>query len=293
MVLSEKNFSISSKRDIIPSRVKNQYLPMDGLETTPFRNAGFIYAALVDFDSRWLLERCGAKETPHLDFFYPLDGCLQIESTLGVMRASPGEVLAVPAYFDRRLTIPSPRCRHLYFRTNTPAFFPNVTSVLVQKSPCVHEIDFYMQRLLEDNQRNFQDTTQERREYRFHLFSLLANRLKTEWSGQGTAERNRLEDFYSHSNDFADSVAVTDFARRANLSESAFYKRCVAETGLSPKQFMQRKRMEQARILLRYSGMPIQSIAEQLGYSSIFSFSKAFRKEFGKSPRFYRNDTKS
>jgi len=61
------------------------------------------------------------------------------------------------------------------------------------------------------------------------------------------------------------------------------------ETGLSIKDYYQKKRFEKAAELLKNSGLSITRIAEDLQYQSIHSFSKAFRKNFGISPTVYQD----
>ncbi|MFD0693152.1 helix-turn-helix domain-containing protein [Paenibacillus sp. GCM10027628] len=45
------------------------------------------------------------------------------------------------------------------------------------------------------------------------------------------------------------------------------------------------KRFEKAKELMIYSRLSLTSIAEKIGYSSVFAFSKAFKQSEGVSPR--------
>jgi AraC family transcriptional regulator len=55
-------------------------------------------------------------------------------------------------------------------------------------------------------------------------------------------------------------------------------------------EYINRVRLETAIKLLRYSNEPVIEIANNVGYSDLSSFSKAFSKEFGISPNDFRND---
>ena len=55
-------------------------------------------------------------------------------------------------------------------------------------------------------------------------------------------------------------------------------------TGSTLLQYWQTKRLEAARLLLREDQRKIGEIADILGYSSVFAFSKAYRKQFQISP---------
>jgi AraC-like DNA-binding protein len=51
----------------------------------------------------------------------------------------------------------------------------------------------------------------------------------------------------------------------------------------SPAVYLQSKRMEYAKQALR-DGMTVTAVAEKLGYSSPFNFSRAYKKHFGAAP---------
>jgi len=59
------------------------------------------------------------------------------------------------------------------------------------------------------------------------------------------------------------------------------------ETGFTIKQYFNRRRFEKAVEWLKESAYSITEIAERLGYQSIHTFSKAFRKSYGLSPTDY------
>ena len=60
------------------------------------------------------------------------------------------------------------------------------------------------------------------------------------------------------------------------------------QVGLTPVQFLERRRMERACQLLEFSARPIHSIAEELGFENPFYFTLRFKRATGQSPRDYR-----
>ena len=60
------------------------------------------------------------------------------------------------------------------------------------------------------------------------------------------------------------------------------------ETGCSIKQYVVRRRMIEAEILLKYTSNNIMQIAGSCGYKEAFNFTKAFHKYFQISPSEYR-----
>ena len=58
--------------------------------------------------------------------------------------------------------------------------------------------------------------------------------------------------------------------------------------GLTPGILIRQQRLILAEELLRRTGLPLDKIAEKCGYSSAFSFSRAFRRKYGIPPAAYR-----
>ena len=64
---------------------------------------------------------------------------------------------------------------------------------------------------------------------------------------------------------------------------SLFKKR----TGLSPKQYLLKVRMEQAATFLKEYGYSVSVTALSVGYSDVYIFSKMFKQFYGVSPSKY------
>jgi AraC-like DNA-binding protein len=77
-------------------------------------------------------------------------------------------------------------------------------------------------------------------------------------------------------------------ARAAGLSESRLQVVFTAATGLSPYAYLVRQRLRRAQDLLFASDLPVQAVAEAVGYRDPFHFSRSFKQTFGVSPRAYR-----
>lgn len=75
--------------------------------------------------------------------------------------------------------------------------------------------------------------------------------------------------------------AVGTNARRLNEA----FRNCAGATVF---EYLREARMEQARKLLRETGLAVQVIASDLGYDNPANFATAFRTRFGLSPRDYR-----
>lgn len=80
---------------------------------------------------------------------------------------------------------------------------------------------------------------------------------------------------------------VTQLAALAALSRSAFFDRFTRVVGVAPMEYLLGWRMEIARDLLLREGLAVAQIAERVGYASTSTFSTAFRRYVGQSPRQY------
>jgi AraC-like DNA-binding protein len=80
---------------------------------------------------------------------------------------------------------------------------------------------------------------------------------------------------------------VTELARTAGMSRSAFALRFVAVVGQTPMAYLARWRMALARRALETRSKPLANIAELAGYQSVSAFSTAFRRQTGRAPTAY------
>jgi len=89
--------------------------------------------------------------------------------------------------------------------------------------------------------------------------------------------KNRLSNLQKH-------PTLPEIARNAGMSIphfSAMFQRCFH---VSPLAYHKRIRMDYAKHLLRDKNLQISEIAEQCGFSDLYSFSRAFKRHFGMSP---------
>lgn len=81
---------------------------------------------------------------------------------------------------------------------------------------------------------------------------------------------------------------VAELAREAGVSRAALARRFHELVGEPPMSFLTGWRMALAADLLREPGTTIGSVADQVGYSTPFAFSTAFKRLRGVSPQQYR-----
>jgi len=85
-------------------------------------------------------------------------------------------------------------------------------------------------------------------------------------------------------------LQVGDLAHLAGLSVARLHARFVAETGLTPMEYVRQRRLRQGHALLRDTRLPVGEIAARVGYASQSAFTAALGRAFGCTPRELRRE---
>ena len=86
----------------------------------------------------------------------------------------------------------------------------------------------------------------------------------------------------------AQPIRIRELSAFVRLSPSRFTHLFREETGMSPTQFLQALRMEQARQLLDDTPLSVRMVMILVGSRDPSHFAKQFRRRFGLAPREYR-----
>jgi transcriptional regulator GlxA family with amidase domain len=85
--------------------------------------------------------------------------------------------------------------------------------------------------------------------------------------------------------------SLVQIANDCGLSPSYFAQAFKVSTGLSPYQWLARRRIDKATELLVGSKMPLSEVATRCGFVDQAHFSKAFRKAKGVPPSVWKRDS--
>ncbi|KNE80093.1 MULTISPECIES: GlxA family transcriptional regulator [Streptomyces] len=83
-------------------------------------------------------------------------------------------------------------------------------------------------------------------------------------------------------------IALHELAARSSMSVRTFSRRFREETGLTPVQWLTRRRVERARELLEETDLPVDRIAAEAGFGTGASLRQHLRAALGVSPSAYR-----
>lgn len=109
---------------------------------------------------------------------------------------------------------------------------------------------------------------------------------KSEQSKKSFALKPVLE--YIHTN-YMKQTTMKELSDICHLSETHFRRLFLSIMGTSPLNFINTTRINQACVLLDTTDLPVLTIAEEVGISSVSSFNRNFHQIMGISPREYRN----
>lgn len=126
--------------------------------------------------------------------------------------------------------------------------------------------------------------------YTYLFFSALIESSKT----AKPLPKNDIKEFYIQStvafieNYYMRDITVEDMAANLNLNRSYFSKLFKKMTQKSPQEFLIAYRINKSCELLRSTNMPIAEIAQHVGYSNQFHFTRAFKNIKNISPSEWR-----
>ncbi len=87
---------------------------------------------------------------------------------------------------------------------------------------------------------------------------------------------------------YKEPINLKGISERAFLSRFHFHRLFTKIYRKTPHQYLTRKRIDRAKILLSQN-KTVTEVCNEVGFESIGSFSVLFKKEIGFAPQYYRN----
>lgn len=78
-------------------------------------------------------------------------------------------------------------------------------------------------------------------------------------------------------------------ANHAGISPATLFRRFAIQFRMAPGEYITRRRLDEALALLKSDSYTISDIAVIVGYHDLAAFSKAFKRQFGESPKLLRS----
>ena len=87
---------------------------------------------------------------------------------------------------------------------------------------------------------------------------------------------------------YAEHITVSDLSRRYYVSNSTISHQFKEKMGISIYRYLTQRRLISAKNRIA-EGLPLEQVAVRVGFSDYSAFYRAFKQEYGISPRQYRN----
>ena len=97
---------------------------------------------------------------------------------------------------------------------------------------------------------------------------------------------NQLKEFIEEH--LSEDLSIANMASVVHTSPFHFARAFKAATGQPPHRYVTQRRMEQAKILLSVTRLPVVEVANRVGFSNQSHFSAQFRRATGTTPKGYR-----
>jgi AraC-like DNA-binding protein len=107
--------------------------------------------------------------------------------------------------------------------------------------------------------------------------------------GAGASAAARVRSLMNERRRAGGFVTLDETARALGLSTRTL-KRRLADEGTDFTTLLDEQRRQRALLLLRSADLSVEAVAEQVGYSDVANFSRAFRRWSGTTPTAYRRD---
>jgi len=117
-----------------------------------------------------------------------------------------------------------------------------------------------------------------------HVEAALAHRRKMSAEAQQLVLKAMA---YIHTH-YAEPISLSDLAAYVGLGERHLGRCFRQETGVTPITYLNRYRIQQAKMSLELEDRTITQVAQDVGFSDSSYFARVFRREVGVSPSAYR-----
>lgn len=163
--------------------------------------------------------------------------------------------------------------RFLYFHTKPAADLSEGILLMTEE---INKMDVYSQRML----KNILDT----------FFIRLLRGLQTNQVSLDTeaGEESEIIDMLQYLQNHFAEVSIADLSKKFNYSQRQIARILKNKTGKTFSQLILEMKISKAKVYLKQTNLPIQEIAELVGYGDLSNFYRYFFKVTGCSPKQFR-----
>lgn len=223
----------------------------------------------------------GRVNPPNHTLFFSLSGRGQFRTPSGQYTLSTGGLIILPAHQSFEVTIDSEKWDIVWLNLSNSTLWSHLKS---SEATCMEGVELvglhHAMELL------YSETNALHRQAVLPIIKHYLHRITTP---EPPSHVSRLAMLFSNvEKQLQFGWSVDALSERVHYSPPHLHRLCLAEYGRSPMQYVIYLRMQRAKNLLISTQWPIAYIANYVGYSNVFTFSKRFKKSEGISPREFR-----
>ena len=252
--------------------------------------------------------------SPFIRLYYVTEGKAQIELPTGIHSLTPDHMYFIPAFTKHSYICDSHFCHyylHIYeehqqgsslldecdFPVEIPggeldlalvkrlcAINPHMS--LPKSDPTSYDNNpTLLQNVLRNKQRAFCDKV-ESRGIVYQLLSHFMKRAQEKIKSRDERIEKTLSYIHGH---IYENINLNELADSTCLSKDHFIRLFKQETGTTPLQYINQKKIEKAQLILVTDSMPVKNVAFTLGFDDYSYFNRLFKKLTGTTPQEYRH----
>ncbi len=228
---------------------------------------------------------------PFSRLYWLEDGEARINLHQKQMVLHPGRLYVIPAYVSSRYFCPD--SMYLYYAHFTADIFGGMEVFsffdwpLEVACPDMKQVGELWERLLKlKNEPSLRSRLESDAVLRLLLSRFVVDSVRNHSPGEDRRFRKVLRYIEEH---YTEHLSLEEMAGLVHLHPTYFSNQFTRIFGISPIQYINRRRVQEAEQVLRFSDLTVGEIAYRLGYSDPFHFSRQFKKTTGLSPSGYRN----
>ncbi len=155
------------------------------------------------------------------------------------------------------------------------------------------EINQLAERIVIEDSKNFYAKEIMVQTLTVELMIIIARAIISEWEESLRVKNGKAKELVAIAKQYMDEnfdqgITVSEAAAYVFLSQGYFTRAFRDEMGISPMNYLMKKRIEKACKLLQNNEIKVSAISLQSGFSSPQRFNVAFRKQMGMTPMEYR-----
>jgi AraC-like DNA-binding protein len=282
----ERKHGTMQESIVFPAGSREDFLGVHRQPHSLYEDHAVRLAGISTLPAGYSVQRRHAED--HL-LLFALSPGLQLESPKKAF-LKPGDLLSAPRDSTYRYRTTS-RCKFLWFHFMSDPHWNHLLqhAVRIRKALYTEEIKMLALGHLAESDRHQVDRHFFCEGYESLLVAYWERELRTNQSADEFAKMQQLHSVWAKVKEDPSRDWTTEIlSQLSGFSESTLHRLTWKLQHSTPQDMVRKARMERAAALLSRGALIQDAVASQVGYGNAFSFSRAFKKHFGISPKQFR-----